>query len=137
MLFRSRLFLHLFALQISEGALDAMFRRAKPRLDDEVAAILARLRRARVIGSDETTVRVGGRTHWNWVFQNDEVVIHVIRPTRGRAVVDEVLGGHRPQIWVSDLYGAQRGHGDTWQWRTSCATCATPSRRATPSSPRA
>jgi hypothetical protein len=49
------------------------------------------------------------------VFQNDEVVIHVIRPTRGRAVVDEVLGGHRPQIWVSDLYGAQRGHGDTWQ----------------------
>jgi transposase len=111
----TRLFLDLFALRISEGALDAMFRRAKPRLDDEVAAILARLRRARVIGSDETTVRVGGRTHWNWVFQNDEVVIHVIRPTRGRAVVDEVLGGHRPQIWVSDLYGAQRGHGDTWQ----------------------
>src|SRR3954464_14262914 len=111
----TRLFLHLFALPISEGALDAMFRRAKPRLDDEVAAILARLRRARVIGSDETTVRVGGRTHWDWVFQNDEVVIHVIRPTRGRAVVDEVLGGHRPRIWVSDLYGAQRGHADLWQ----------------------
>src|SRR4051812_2921426 len=111
----TRLFSHLFALRISEGALDAMFRRAKPRLDDEVAAILARLRRARVIGSDETTVRVGGRTHWNWVFRNDEVVIHVIRPTRGRAVVDEVLGGHRPRIWVSDLYGAQRGHADLWQ----------------------
>jgi transposase len=111
----ARLFLHLFALRISEGALDAMFRRAKPRLDDEVAAILARLRRARVIGSDETTVRVGGRTHWDWVFRNDEVVIHVIRPTRGRAVVDEVLGGHRPRIWVSDLYGAQRGHADLWQ----------------------
>ena len=28
----SRLFRHLFALQISEGALDAMFRRAKPPL---------------------------------------------------------------------------------------------------------
>jgi transposase len=92
-----------------------MFRRAKPRLDDEVAAILARLRRARVIGSDETTVRVGGRTHWTWVFQNEQLVIHVIRPTRGRAVVDEVPGGHRPRIRVSDLYGAQRGHGDTRQ----------------------
>src|SRR3982751_5431198 len=80
-----------------------------------VLSILTRLRRARVIGSDETTVRVGGRTHWNWVFQNEQLVIHVIRPTRGRAVVDEVLGGHRPRIWVSDLYGAQRGHGDTWQ----------------------
>src|SRR3954462_8832288 len=40
----TRLFLHLFALPISEGALDAMFRRAKPRFDDEAAAILARLR---------------------------------------------------------------------------------------------
>jgi transposase len=111
----TRLFLHLFALEVSEGALDAMFRRAKRRFDDEAAAILARLRRARVVCSDETTVRVGGRTCWDWVFRNDEVVIHVIRPSRGRAVVAEVLGGHRPDIWVSDLYGAQRGHADTWQ----------------------
>src|SRR3954449_13387386 len=111
----TRLFLHLFALGISEGALDALFRRAKRRFDDEAAAILARLRRARVVCSDETTVRVDGRTHWNWVFRNDQVVIHVIRPTRGRAVVAEVLGGHRPEIWVSDLYSAQRGHADLWQ----------------------
>ena len=111
----SRLFLHLFALPISEGALDALFRRSKPRFDDEAAAILARLRRARVVCSDETTVRVDGRTCWNWVFRNDEVVIHLIRPSRGRAVVREVLGGHRPAIWVSDLYSAQRGHADLWQ----------------------
>ncbi|HEX3219050.1 MAG TPA: IS66 family transposase [Candidatus Limnocylindria bacterium] len=111
----TRLFLHLFALPISEGALDALFRRAKPRFDDAAAAILARLRRARVICSDETTVRVDGRTCWDWVFWNDEVVIHVIRPSRGRAVVAEVLGGHRPEIWVSDLYSAQRGHADLWQ----------------------
>jgi|SRR5512135_156942 transposase len=111
----SRLFLHLFALEISEGALDALFQRAKPAFDAEVTAILARLRRSRVVCSDETTVRVDGRTQWNWVFQNGEVVIHVIRPSRGRAVVDEVMGGHRPQIWVSDLYSAQRGHADLWQ----------------------
>src|SRR4051812_9666558 len=111
----TRLFLHLFALEVSEGALDAMFRRAKPRFDGEAAAILARLRRARVVCSDETTVRVDGRTHWNWVFRNEQVVIHVMRPSRGRAVVAEVLGGHRPEVWVSDLYSAQRGHADLWQ----------------------
>src|SRR3954470_19269488 len=111
----TRLFLHLFALRVSEGALDGLFRRAKPRFDDEAAAILARLRRARVVCSDETTVRVDGRTCWDWVFRNEQVVIHVIRPSRGRAVVAEVLGGHRPDVWVSDLYGAQRGHADLWQ----------------------
>ena len=111
----SRLFLHLFALQISEGALDAMFRRAKPCFDNEVAAILARLRRSRIVCSDETTVRIDGRTHWNWVFQNDQVVIHVVRNSRAASVVADVLDGHRPSIWVSDLYSAQQGHADLWQ----------------------
>ena len=111
----SRMMLDLYGLCISEGALDAAFRRGKPRFDADVASILARLRRARVICSDETSVRVAGRTHWNWVFQNDDVVIHVIRASRGAGVVTEVLDGHRPAIWVSDLYGAQQGHAEGWQ----------------------
>jgi transposase len=111
----SRMMLELFGLAISEGALDAAFRRAKPRMDAEVGAILARLRRARVVCSDETSVRVDGQTRWNWVFQNGEVVIHVVRHSRGAGVVGEVMGGHRPALWVSDLYSAQQGHAADWQ----------------------
>jgi transposase len=111
----TQVFLHLYALHISEGALDAMLRRAKPCFDNAVAAILARLRRSRIVCSDETSVRIDGRTHWDWVFQNDQVVIHVVRDSRATAVVKEVMAGHRPSIWVSDLYGAQQGHADLWQ----------------------
>jgi transposase len=111
----SRLFLDLFGLAISEGALDASFRRCKPRVDAEIAAILARLRSARVIYSDETGVRIDGKGNWNWVFQNDDVVIHVVRASRGADVVIEVLDGRRPVLWVSDLYGAQQGHAEEWQ----------------------
>ncbi len=129
----TQLFLHLFALRISEGAVDAMLQRAKPSLDNEVATILARLRRSRIICSDETSVRVEGNTHWNWAepakvplmlsidgtqaegFQNDQVVIHVVRNSRAASVVTELMAGHRPSIWVSDLYGAQQGHADLWQ----------------------
>jgi transposase len=111
----SQLFMHLYALQISEGALDTMLRRAKPCFDNEAGAILARLRRSRIVCSDETTVRIDGRTNWNWVFQNDQVVIHVVRNTRAASVVTETMAGHRPTIWVSDLYGAQQGHADLWQ----------------------
>jgi transposase len=56
----SRLLLDLFDLRVSEGALDAAFRRTRPQFDADVAAILARLRRARVIYSDETGVRIDG-----------------------------------------------------------------------------
>lgn len=111
----TQLFLHLYALPISEGALDAMLQRAKPCFDNEVAAILARLRRSRIVCSDETSVRIDGRTHWNWVFQNEQVVIHVVRNSRAAGVVTEIMAGQRPSIWVSDLYGAQQGHADLWQ----------------------
>jgi transposase len=111
----SRLLLELFGLTISEGALDAAFRRGKPGFDAETAAILARLRRARVVCSDETGLRIDGHSCWNWVFQNDEVAIHVVRRSRGAGVVAEVMAGHRPAIWVSDLYSAQRGHAAAWQ----------------------
>src|SRR5258708_2082681 len=111
----SGLFAHLFGLQISEGALANLFRRVKPRFEAQVAGILARLRRSRLICSDETSARVHGRNQWEWVFQNDAVAVHVIRPSRGRVVVEEVLAGHRPTIWVSDLYSAQRGWAERWQ----------------------
>jgi hypothetical protein len=43
------------------------------------------------------------------------VVIHVVRNSRAASVVTETMSGHRPNIWVSDLYGAQQGHADHWQ----------------------
>jgi len=45
----SRMLLELFGLTISEGALDPAFRRGKLQFDADVASILARLRRARVV----------------------------------------------------------------------------------------
>jgi transposase len=111
----SRFFADISGLDISEGALANLFLRSKPRFDDRVVAILERLRASRLIASDETGARVNGRNEWEWVFQNDALCLHVIRPSRGRAVVREVLAGHRPQVWVSDLFGAQQGHAEQWQ----------------------
>jgi transposase len=110
-----QLFAHLFGLAISEGALANLFRRAKPAFERRVAGLLDELRRAPLIASDETSARVGGRNHWEWVFGTPALAVHVIRPSRARAVPEEVLAGHRPAIWVSDMYGAQRGHADAWQ----------------------
>ncbi len=105
-----------FGLTISEGALANLLQRVKLRLDGQVLEILERLRRSRLICSDETGARVKGQNQWEWVFQNDQVCLHVIRPSRGHGVVEEVLGEHRPQVWVSDLYSAQRNHpAEQWQ----------------------
>lgn len=52
---------HIHSLQTSEGALDAMFQRAKLCLGNKFATILARPHCARVVCSDETSVRNGGK----------------------------------------------------------------------------
>lgn len=110
-----RLFAHLFAASPGEGALHAMSSLAKSLFDREVGAFLARLRRSRVICSDETRGWIDGRTYWKWVFQNDLVLIYVVRNSRAAAVVPEALEGHRPAIRRSDLYAAQEGWADAWQ----------------------
>ena len=111
----SKLFADLHGLKISQAALANLFKRVKPSFDAQFQAILARLRQSRVVCSDETGARVKGRNAWEWVFQNDEVCVHVIRNSRAKAVAEEVMDGHKPAIWVSDLYGGQRGLGDAWQ----------------------
>jgi transposase len=112
----SALLSQVFGLDISEGGLANLFQRVKGRLDQRVADILTRLRSSRLICSDETSARVNGQQQWEWVFQNAEVCIPVIRPSRGQGVIHEVLGTHRPTIWVSDLYSAQQHHpAEDWQ----------------------
>jgi transposase len=112
----SELMSQLFNLSISEGALANLFERVKTQLEPTIEAIVQRLRSSRLVGSDETSARLKGKTVWEWVFQNAQVCLHVIRPSRGADVIGEVMGSHQPEIWVSDLFSAQKKHpAEDWQ----------------------
>jgi transposase len=104
-----------FGLDISEGAIANILQRAlKPMLAaaDEIGE---EVRRAQVIASDETSARVCGRKHWQWVMHTTTAVYHVIADTRGARVISDFLAGARPKVWVADRYGAQNGHGEQRQ----------------------
>jgi transposase len=103
-------------LDSSEGGLANLFQGVKGRLDHRVAEILTRLRSSRVMGSDATSARVNGQPPWEGVCQNAEGCVQVIRPSRGQGVIQEVLGAHRPTLWVSDRSSAQQKHpAEDWQ----------------------
>ena len=106
----SQLMSELYGLTLSEGAIANLLQRVQAQLETPVAKIVERLRSARLVGSDETGARVNGKNQWEWVFQNEQVCLHVIRPTRGKTVIDSVMDGHQPQIWVSDLFSSQAAH---------------------------
>ena len=112
----SQLMGDLYGVTISEGAIANLLKRVQAQLAVPVARIVERLRSARLVCSDETSARLNGRNQWEWVFQNEQVCLHVIRPSRGKAVIDETMAGHRPQVWVSDLFSAQKAHpAEQWQ----------------------
>ena len=85
-----------------------------PKAPLTVAAttIAQEVRNAKVVASDETSARVGGKTWWQWVLlSSSTAVYHVIAAHRSAAVVSDFLGGAIPEVWVADRYAAQAGHG--------------------------
>ena len=105
----------MFALTISEGAISNMLLRAREPLLVAATAIRETVTASPVVCSDETSARVTGKTWWEWVFVGTLAVLHVIRPSRGKAVVQALFGTIQPMVWVSDMLGSQRGHGVEWQ----------------------
>ncbi len=105
----------LFGLRLSQGGLMNLLRRAQGCFAEGRDAALARLRQAPVVASDETGVRIEGANSFHWVFRCKEAVVHHAAPGRSAAVVNEVMAGHRPAVWLSDRYSAQQGHGERQQ----------------------
>jgi transposase len=105
----------LFGLSISEGAISNILARSREPLLAATAAIEQVVLASPVVCSDETSVRVKGKNWWEWVFVTTIAVLHIIKPSRGKAVVRALLGDTRPEVWVSDMLGSQKGHAVEWQ----------------------
>ena len=106
----------LFGLKISEGAIANMLARAAKPFAECAEDIHETVRNSPVIASDETSARVRGKTHWQWVFGAATAVAHVIVPTRGKIVPKEFLDGAKPKVWISDRLLAQCNHADAHQF---------------------
>ena len=108
-------FADLFGLTVSQGGLMNMLRRAQGAFVAGRDTAIAALRRAKVVASDETGVRIEGSNSYQWVFRCSDAVVHQAAPTRGAVVVETLMDGHRPDVWCSDRYSAQQGHGEAHQ----------------------
>src|SRR3712207_1299183 len=105
----------LFGLTLSQGGLMNILRRAHGRFQAPRDEAVAALRRAMVIASDETGVRIEGANAYHWVFRSPDAVVHQAAPTRAALVIRTMMDGHRPQVWLSDRFSAQQGHAEAQQ----------------------
>lgn len=101
----------LFGIKISQGALANMLKRSHTPFATKKAAIIKDLHRADMVASDETGIRIEGLNGYHWVFMSSTAIVHEAQLSRAAQVVRDVMGDHRPDIWLSDGYSAQQGHG--------------------------
>ena len=97
----------LFGVALSEGGASALMQRAGVAAQPVATEIGTQVAQSAVIGSDETSARVAGRTWWQWVFRSAVGVYFLIRTSRGAKVIEEVMGTHHAECWVSDCLSAQ------------------------------
>jgi transposase len=95
---------NLHGVEISQGGIDKIMQRAGSQAIEEVQTIEQEIQQSAVIHSDETGSRVDGNTWWQWVFCSLTAVLHVMRFNRSADVVQDVMGEHAAEVWVSDCY---------------------------------
>jgi transposase len=98
---------NLYGVEISQGGIDGIMQKAGEKAAYAVKEIETQIRQSKVIHCDETSSRVGGNNWWEWVFCSAQAVLHVTRFNRSKDVIQDVMGNHQAEVWVSDCYSAQ------------------------------
>jgi hypothetical protein len=91
-----------FGLALSPGGLVQALARVAVKLEPQYHQLQAELRAAPVIHVDETSWWIAGASAWLWVFTHPRATLYVLCQSRGRAVVDAVLGLPFAGVLVSD-----------------------------------
>ena len=97
----------LHQVEISQGGIDEIMKRAGKWAMGKVEQIQDTIRRSQVIHCDETSNRIDGANAWEWVFCSMTSVLHVICRNRSVEVIRDIMGDLQAEVWVSDCYGSQ------------------------------
>ena len=83
----------IFAVQISEGGLHWLLNRLASKGVDAYEMIRQRVMHSHVIGTDETGVKINGKNHWFWTWQNSRATFIAASTNRGTTTIIENMNG--------------------------------------------
>jgi transposase len=105
----------LLGLSISTGMIAKLERKTSHLLAQPAEEILAFLRSQGVVGMDETGWRENRTKAWLWVATTPMAVIFRTARSRGRDVVESMLGHLPGRVVICDRWSAYRNRDDTLQ----------------------
>ncbi|MDT8309741.1 MAG: IS66 family transposase [Bacteroidales bacterium] len=97
----------IFTVQVSEGGLHCLLNRLASKGVTGYEMIRRKVLNSGVIGTDETGVKVNGKKHWFWTWQNKRATFIAASTNRGTTTIDENVSGiSREAVLVHDCWKA-------------------------------
>lgn len=95
-----------YGLKLTPASIGAILGRVARAADREYEELKERIKSAARVYVDETSFSVLGTNYWVWVFRTANDLLLVIRPSRGRDVLQEILGEDFQGIVICDCWRA-------------------------------
>lgn len=105
----TRVFEQMAGLKLCAGALVKQIKRIARWLEGEYQKLILKMRASRQLHADETGWRIEGTNAWMWVFTQPLLTLFVVDRSRGRKVINDILGQAFGGKLVCDFYGAYDG----------------------------
>lgn len=81
-------------IEITPASIMNMTRSVSIKLEPEYQKIVDKIRVSPFVHADETSMPINGTNYWIWIFVAKDAVLCVIRKSRGKKVVGEILGDY-------------------------------------------
>jgi transposase len=95
-----------YGLPITNVSVLNITERVTNALRQPYCTLIKRIRKSRLVYADETKMRVDGKNNWLWTFVTENETVFVIRQSRSKKVVEEILGSNFNGVICCDGWNA-------------------------------
>lgn len=104
-----------FNLDMTSATVFDITRRVTEQLTEKYKALIQRIRDSSYVFIDETGIKVQGKQYWIWTFTTNIATLYVIRKSRSKKVLKEILGSKYKGIIICDGLSAYDKYTDKIQ----------------------
>ena len=104
-----------YNIRISNMGIFKIINRVANKLQIPYKLLIKRIRKARVIYVDETKLKIDGKTYYIWTFVTEKETLFVIRKSRAKKVIEELLGVNHKGVICCDGWTAYSQYSSNLQ----------------------
>jgi transposase len=97
-----------YQLNLTHVGVYKVTKRVSNKLREPYYEVIKRIRSSKVLYIDETQYKLNGQTWWLWTFVSDHDTLFVIRKSRSKKVIEEILGKKFKGVISADGWSAYK-----------------------------